>query len=293
METEILKINGLKHKVYTWGNLENPILFFIHGYLDTGASFNFIAEELSRKFYCIAFDLRGHGKSDHTKNENGYFFVEYFSDVHKIFNYFSPREKINVIGYSMGGNIISQYAGIFPDRVDSFINIEGFIVREFPLEDRPQRIQEWILNQEKKTKVKIYKKLSQFQNKLQKIYPNVSIDKIQFIAKFLSKKVEGGFIVASDQKHRWPNPYLFQLKKMVPVFKNIKARALIIWTENCEYTSWIKKGSSYQDEMKKRIADFPKTSQIKMIKNTGHAVHLERPLELVRIIAKFFEKILK
>src|SRR3990167_1907429 len=126
MKSFKLKINSLKFQFYTWGKSILPKLFLFHGWMESGASFHFLCEHLQKKFYCIAPDLRGFGKTEHTSNPLGYFFFEYIADAHAIFQKLAPREKVRILGHSMGGNLLSLYAGTFPEQVSHFINIEGF-----------------------------------------------------------------------------------------------------------------------------------------------------------------------
>ena len=47
----------------TWGDPSSPKLFLLHGWMDVGASFQFLVDALERDWFAIAPDLRGFGRS--------------------------------------------------------------------------------------------------------------------------------------------------------------------------------------------------------------------------------------
>ena len=37
-----------------------------------------------------------------------------------------PTQPVDLLGHSMGGNVVMSYAGVRPERVRRLINLEGF-----------------------------------------------------------------------------------------------------------------------------------------------------------------------
>lgn len=252
-----------------------------------GASFHFLCENLKDKFYCIAPDLRGFGKSGHTKNPLGYFYFEYLADVHALLNHFSAHEPARLVGHSMGGNIGSLYAGTFPHRVREFINIEGFGIEDMPANRGPKRVQDW-LEARKKSPFRIYPSLKSLATRFTEQNPKLSIEQSQFLARHLSKKVRGGFQITADPRHKWLQPHLYQLQNIYPFWQNITARVLNLVAQNSEMAHWIK-SDSLHEEIDRRLKYFPKESQKIVIPNCGHMAHLEKPEELAAIIKGFLK----
>lgn len=285
MQTKKIKINGLKHQFYFWGNSKKPKLFLFHGWLDCGASFEFVCEYLEKHFYCIAPDLRGYGKSEWSKSPLGYFFYEYLADLHAIFNHFSPQEPVKIMGHSFGGAISSFYAGIFPDRVSYFINAEGFAFKDNPPERGPEKAKSWI-EALAHQRFNHFKNLKHFAERLVQNNPRLPIEKALFVSKYLSKKTQGGVITAADPLHKLAEPYVFTKELFYPFWEAIRAKCLLISAELTEMNAWMK-SDDLKKEIQERLEHFPKASQRVEIKNCGHMMHHEKPEELVALVLKF------
>lgn len=286
MEQTAVTLNGLRFRLYTWGKPTLPLLLFLHGWMDTGASFTWVAEHLKDRFHCIAPDLRGFGQSDHTPNPLGYFFVEYVADVIALINRLSPDHPIHLLGHSMGGNIAAMVAGAFPDRISHFINVEGFGIRDMPASEGPARIRQWIERIETH-RFKPYPSWSTLAARLQEANPHLSEDQALFLARHMGKESDGGIILAADPKHKLPNPYLYQLSMMIPFWQAITAKCLLITAEHTQMASWMGNPESIHHEMERRCASFPTGSQQVEIPNCGHMIHQEKPHELATVIRHF------
>ena len=117
-------ISGLQ-----WGELSNPVLLAVHGWLDNAASFVPLAEALKKDiedgslaYQLIAIDLPGHGESDHKPGH--YNFVEWVDDLYQVITT-QKWVPVSIIGHSMGGMISSIFAATFPELVDRIVLIEG------------------------------------------------------------------------------------------------------------------------------------------------------------------------
>ncbi len=285
MKTQKVKINGLQHQFYFWGSPKKPKLFLFHGWLDTAASFDFLCPYLEKKFYCIAPDIRGFGKSEHTPNPLGYFFFEYIADLHEILRKFSPKEPASVLGHSMGGAFASFYAGAFPERIRHFINVEGFAFRHNPPERGPQKARRWIEELHTK-KFQTFSTLEKFSKRLQKSNPRLSQERAIFLAKHLTEKVHSGFRMAADPKHKLSDPYALPKACSYAFWNKIKAKCLLIYADETEMNQWVK-SDNLQKQMGEWFDQFPKNSPVVEIKNCGHMIHHEKPEELAKVVLNF------
>ncbi len=282
---EKIKINGLVHQFYFWGRPKNPKLFLFHGWLDTAAGFQFLCEYLKDRFYCIAPDFRGYGKSEHTTNPLGYFFFEYVADLHEIFKKFSPHEKVKILGHSFGGGVASFYAGIFPERVSHFINVEGFAFRNNPPERGPAKAHQWLEGLDVRP-FKVFKDLDHFAHRLTQTNPRLPWVRAKFLAKHLTRRVRGGVMMSADPKHKLSEPFLFSKPNFYAFWEKIKAECLLVYAEKSEMNQWVQAA-----DIKKEMADwfrhFPKGSKKVCLKDCGHMIHHERPEELAKVVLKF------
>ncbi len=251
-----------------------------------GASFQFLCEYLEKDFYCIAPDLRGYGKSAHTPNPLGYFFAEYVADVHAILQKFSPREKVRILGHSLGGGISSFYAGAFPERVSHFINVEGFAFRNNSPERGPEKIRTWIEQLSHLKGFNTFKDLSHFAKRLTEINPRLPLDRALFFAKHLTKRVASGVRMAADPKHILAEPYTLSKSQFYPFWEKIQAQCLLVYANLSNMNDWVK-SDNLKKEMKDWFQHFPKDSKKVEIKNCGHMVHHEKPEELAKVVLEF------
>lgn len=288
MKTQTLSINGIKHRVFTWGSSKKPKLFLFHGWMDTGASFDFMCRKLAPHFYCIAPDLRGFGGTAHTTNPLGYFFFEYVADAHALFEHFSPDSPVAMLGHSMGGNILSYYAGTYPERVRAFINLEGFGIRHASYDDGPQRMRAWIesLDRSKDPRFKPYPTFKAMAERLNASNPRLDPKKARFLAKHMGKKTSRGIQFRADPKHKWPHPHLFRLDMMIPFWKAIRAKTLLVAGENSNMKDWMG-GKDLKEEIKRRLSYFPKHSRSIMLQKCGHMMHHEAPEKIADIVRDF------
>lgn len=106
-----------------WGNPDAPPLILQHGGRDHCRSWDWVAEELSKDWHVIAADLRGHGDSawspdgDYSSSAFVYDFAQF---VHML-----GHEQVTIIGHSLGGNIVTRFTGLYPEKVRKLVNIEG------------------------------------------------------------------------------------------------------------------------------------------------------------------------
>lgn len=285
MKSDYLKINGIRHRICHWGSASKPVLFFIHGWMDTGASFHFSCDFLKKYFFCVAPDLRGFGKSDHSPNPLGYFFYEYLADVHALLHRFSEVNPVRLVGHSMGGNIASYYAGTFPERVSHLVNVEGFGIQDMPPSAGPKRVRSWIESDPKRA-FKTYPSLSILAERLTRANPDLTPRQARFLAGQMGEKIGNGFRIAADPRHKNPHPYLFQLRNAYPFWRKIRAGVLNVIAAKTEMNAWLK-SESMTAEVQKRLEHYPKGSRTITIPDCGHMVHLQKPRELAELIKEF------
>jgi pimeloyl-ACP methyl ester carboxylesterase len=122
--SQFVDVRGMRHHVMTWGSEGAPLLVMLHGWMDVGASFQFLVDALARDWYVVAPDLRGFGRSEW--QPQGYWFWDYVADLDVIVDRYSPRQPVRLVGHSLGGNVVMHYAGSRPERVARVVSLEGF-----------------------------------------------------------------------------------------------------------------------------------------------------------------------
>jgi pimeloyl-ACP methyl ester carboxylesterase len=96
-------------------------MLLVHGMRDLAWSMDSIARAFRDRFHVVALDLRGHGDS----GQPGYYAMPHFvADIHSV-ALSLPLERPVIIGHSFGGEVVSQFAGTFPEIPRACVLIEG------------------------------------------------------------------------------------------------------------------------------------------------------------------------
>jgi len=285
MEFQDLEIYSLKQRVYTWGSPEKPLILMLHGWLDTGASFDFVASGLEDQYYLVAPDMRGFGQSDHAPNPLGYFFMEYVADLVQLADHFSPQKPFILLGHSLGGAATSVFAGSFPQRLSHFLNLEGFGFPRHDFATAPHRFAKWIKALKEKP-FPFHPDLKTFAERLRERNPRLSQERALFLAQYLSHQTPEGVQMTADPKHLWPEPYPFPVEAFFSYWDKITAPCLLVTGDDSEWIKYFPPGS-YEEELARREEHFPEGSQLVTLKDCGHMLHHDQPEALAKAILDF------
>ena len=113
----------LRLHYFDWGNPDAPPLVLVHGGRDHARNWDWVAGRLRDRWHIITPDLRGHGDSQWSQDGN-YGMTGYIYDLAQLVHQ-RGLAPVTLIGHSLGGNIATRYAGIYPDKVQSLVSIEG------------------------------------------------------------------------------------------------------------------------------------------------------------------------
>lgn len=130
-----------------WGNPDAPPLILQHGGRDHCRSWDWVAPEFCKDWHVIAPDLRGHGDSAWSPDGNytmDAFVYDFAQLVHTL-----GHDQVTIVAHSLGGNIATRFAGLYPDKVRRLVNIEGLgpspeIRQEVEAKGVANRLREWI-----------------------------------------------------------------------------------------------------------------------------------------------------
>ena len=114
---------GLSLNYVDWGHAGAPLLILVHGGFDHSRSFDDLARALRPDFHVLAVDLRGHGDSDWSA-EGNYTLNAQAEDLAELLRHL-PVSRATLIGHSYGGRVVLRFAGLYPERVDRLIVLEG------------------------------------------------------------------------------------------------------------------------------------------------------------------------
>jgi esterase len=95
-----------------------PWLIFIHGLLGNAGNWRSVTPSFEAQYRILTYDQRGHGHS--VKPDSGYAPKDYASDLLVIMDSLKI-ERASILGHSMGGRTVLQFAAENPNRVTKLI----------------------------------------------------------------------------------------------------------------------------------------------------------------------------
>ncbi len=112
------EVNGIKICYEIFG--EGYPLLLVHGFVATKESWLAQVPDLSNHFKVIRFDNRGAGSSD--KAESSYRLGDFVEDIKGLLDHLGIS-KANIIGWSLGGMLVQNYALKYPETVNKLVLI--------------------------------------------------------------------------------------------------------------------------------------------------------------------------
>lgn len=282
--TETITLPDARLHVRHWGNeKDTPPLFFLHGWGDSSASFQFVVDALPGRWHVIAPDWRGFGRSPW--NASGYTLTDYLADLDALLEYYAPDQPVRLIGHSLGGIVASLYAGIRPERVDRLAMLEGFGLWTAPPDEAPERCARWLeQRRENAVTFRHYTSAAEFAARLCRDNPRLSEARALFLASHALRETASGLTLTADPRHRWPNPVLYPLAEAKACWRKITAPTL--WVTGAQ--SAILRGfDEHPDDYRERRACFLHAREI-CLENCGHNLHHDQPEVLAAALAAFF-----
>lgn len=98
-------------------------IVFVHGLSDNLTYWEFLASNLRHDYRVVRFDLRGHGQTELGDDEIS--IETYVEDLHGLLDDLNI-DKINLVGFSMGGAVALDFAVRYPDIVSSLVLMACF-----------------------------------------------------------------------------------------------------------------------------------------------------------------------
>jgi pimeloyl-ACP methyl ester carboxylesterase len=274
-------IRDARYSVTEWGNPGAPLFFYLHGWADTGSTFQFVVDALEDDWHIVAPDWRGFGRS--TANVSSYWFPDYLADLHELLSLYSPEEPVRLVGHSMGANVGGLYAGTMPERVQAFINIEGFGLKDSDPADAPGRFRKWIEAEQTKPEFSTYADLHALSTRITKRNPQMDPAHAEFVAaEWGAEQDDGRVILRADPLHKLPNPILYRRDAAEACWRAITADVLLVTGGKSELADHL----GIDDGV-----DLPHDQSV-CIPDAGHMPHFEVPGELAAEIEAFLRQYL-
>jgi len=273
----------LKLHYVDWGSHDRPLAVLVHGGRDHCRNWDWVALELRDRFHIIAPDLRGHGDSDWAIG-GSYSMIDYVLDVAQLIDAVSDG-PVALIGHSLGGAIVLQYSGVFPDRVNSVVAIEGLGPPPAMLSHAPphERMHGWIEEMKllSRRRVREYPTIDAALERMRQENPRLTVDQARHLTIHGVRRNENGtFSWKFDNYVRAHSPYLFNLAEASAIWGRIASPCLLIRGDESPWAG--------QPETDGRQAAF-RAAESTVLHGAGHWVHHDRLDDFMRAIGGFLK----
>lgn len=289
-----LPIRGLRYHVRQWGDAtlvsaSRPPLVLTHGWMDMGASFQFVVDALAEaegfERWVLAPDWRGFGLTE-APGTDSYWFPDYLGDLDALLDALVPDGAVDLVGHSMGGNVVMSYAGVRPQRVRRLVNLEGFGMPATKARHAPKRLALWLDELKAPARLRPYADLAAVATRLQANDPLLSADKAAWLATHWGRPAgDGQWELQADPVHKRINPVLYRVDEVLETWQLITAPLLWVEGDQTDTAKWW--GHRYsRDEFQQRLTHVPRVQQL-VLSPSGHMLHHDQPEALARALAGF------
>ena len=282
-ESEFHQIRGLRYHVRRWRAQGAPKMVLLHGWMDVSASFQFMVDALAREWDVYAPDWRGYGLTDWGKADC-YWFPDYIADLDALLEHIEPTVPVNLVGHSLGGNVAALYAGVRPDRIARFVNLEGFGMAPTRAEQAPKRYARWLEELRDPPGLRPYESFSALAERLRAGNQRLTKEKADFLARHWGQEVAGkGVVLRGDPAHKIVNPVLYHYEEVRACWEQIRAPVLWVEGEESETPQRLHLNAT---QLAERRTAF-RTLKSVTVPEAGHMLHHDQPEAVARLVEEF------
>lgn len=276
------RIRGVDYHVNEWGEDDQPLIVFMHGWGDAGSTLQFVVDELSSGWHVVAPDWRGFGRT--TCRAPSYWFPDYLADLDCLLAEYSPSAPVRLVGHSMGANVGGLYAGVMPERVSAIVNVEGFGLADSNPGDAPERYRAWLEQGRVGAAFGSFENFDKLARHICRRSPHMTTEQARFVAEAWARKGENGLEIRADPAHKLPNAVLYRRAEAEACWRNVTAPVLLVAGAESKILEAI--GDVLGET--NQVMPFPDCRRL-VIEDAGHMVHFEAPQALAAAIEEFFQ----
>ena len=289
-------LRGCRYHVRQWGTPGATPLVLAHGWMDVAASWQFMVDAFSDAFVqqrpIIAMDWRGYGLTESPATDS-YWFPDYLADLDALLDHLYPGQPIDLVGHSMGGNVVMMYAGTRPERIRRLVNLEGFGMPATRPAQAPGRMAQWLdelkAQRHGGNDLKPYPDASGVAARLMKNNRRLAPDKAHWLAQHWARPdSDGQWRILGDAAHKVVNPYLFHVDEALAMYSRITAPVLAVEAADDSLGQWWQ-GRYTLAEFHERLKAVPSLEKA-VVPDAGHMLHHDQPQALSLMIEKFINQ---
>jgi pimeloyl-ACP methyl ester carboxylesterase len=272
--------NELRHHVLEWDGGGRTTVLCLHGFLDLAWGFAPVAPSLAEAgYHVVAPDLRGHGDTDRVGAGGYYYFMDYIHDVADLVDRLA-RERLALVGHSMGGAVALMFAGAFPGRPERVAAMESVYARQ--REENPPRLaHEWVqaVRRARLAGPRVLPTIEDCAERIRRHDPRCPPDLALFLAERGTTPAPGGRAFKHDPVHLTRSPYPFRADLWKAYFAAITCPVLLLEGGASEV--------SPPPDMPERLAAFVRPPRRAVVEGAGHMMIRHQPAEVARLLLEF------
>ena len=239
-------------------------------------------DALAQDWDVYAPDWRGYGLTAWSGSDN-YWFPDYIADLDALLDLIQPDTPVSLVGHSLGGNVGGLYAGIRPERIAKFVNLEGFGMPATRAEQAPKRYARWMDELREAPRLRPYASYADLADRLQKNNPRLKRERAEFLARHWGKETEDGVQLRSDPAHKVINATLYRVDEAHACWERVTAP--VLWVDAAE-SETVTRMRLTAAELAERRGAF-KNLRHHTVADAGHMLHHDQPEQVARLIEAF------
>jgi len=268
-------------------------LVLLHGWMDVGASWQFMVDRLATGREVLAFDWRGFGLTTSPAVDH-HVFDDYLADLDALLDLVSPDAPADLVGHSMGGNVAMLYAGARPRRVRRLVNLEGFGLADVPAGQAATRHGQWLddlaaLRRGEKA-LADYESRDAVARRLMRNNPRLQAPAAAWLAGEWAQPVpqaDGGerWRILGDAAHRVVSARVFRSDETLAHYRAIACPVLAVHATDGALAAPGRSAYSLADfhERLGQVHDI----HIAEVADAGHMLHHDQPRRVAELIENF------
>ncbi len=280
--SRVVRVRGLRYHLWSWGAPTQPLLLCCHGWLDTGGSWQFVAQALAQHFHVVAADWRGFGYSEWVGDH--YWFPDYVADLDALVELLSPSTPVQLVGHSMGGQAASLFAGVRAERVARLALLDSLLLPDMDPDLAPKRLTGWLDALNDPPTQRSYDSYESLAERITRRNARLTPERALAIARVWGQQRPDGRIeLLADPRHRMRNPILYRAAESYAVWRQVTAPTLFLDASDSPLMA------AAGDEEMQRRRDCFRDHRRQIVSDSGHMLHHDQPEAVAAALLQFFD----
>ncbi len=276
------------------GDESQPPLVLVHGGRDHARSWDGVAQAFATDYHVAGYDLRGHGDSQWATGSH-YSVSDHLLDLIAFIDVLGGRAS--VIGHSFGGLLVTLAAGLFPERFDRVVAIEGTGARIYRRRTAtPQALREWVERTRgyERRIPRVYHSIEAAAKRMREVNPRLSNELALYLARHATRPTMREPGRGAAETYLDNDGYVWKFDNWVDARPPVELRpeeAQAIWADVlCPVLLLIGAESHQRGQQDPRDADYFADGRALVLDNAGHWVHHDRLPLVIDLVRTFLGK---